>query len=127
MRHFKSLLLISLVAGICLTGCLPEREPGEVLKSYISLLLRGYLDQAYELLSFKIQDKSTREEIIKAISIYRGKLITFYILTQKIEDNLATVKYELIFVDNNGQEKKLTSVASLSYENNNWKILNPGF
>ncbi len=119
--------LVIIVFLLSLTSCVIEKEPEDVLKNYISLVLRGYIDHAYELLSVKVKEKSTKEEFINALKIYKGKLKSFYLISKKEEKGLVVLKYEVVIIHEPERERKLKSFAYLSRENRKWKILNPGF
>jgi len=119
--------LVIIVILLSLSSCVIEKEPEDVLKNYISLILRGYIDHAYELLSAKVKEKSTKEEFINTLKIYQGRLKSFYLISKKEEKGMVTLKYEVVIIHEQEREKKLKSIAYLSRENRKWKILNPGF
>lgn len=128
MNLFKYFtLLVILVLLFSFTSCVKEKEPEDVLKNFISLVLRGYIDHAYELLSVKVKEKSTKEEFINALKIYKGKLQSFYLVSKKEEKGMVALKYEIVIVHEQEMEKKFKSTAYLLYEKKKWKILNPGF
>ncbi len=120
-------ILVIFLFLLSLPSCAIEQKPEEVLENYISLLLRGYIDHAYELLSAKVKEKSTREEFIHALKIYQGRLKSFHLISKKEDNGIVALEYEVVIIPEQGKEKKLTSTAYLSQENRKWKILNPGF